>query len=162
MSIPYASTSDFALFFDVNALGELGSDTGGDSPTSSIVSNALSAASYDVQSFVLTGGTYTSAELDDLQTGGDLTLKRLVCVKAAEILVGRRLGAVPDFLKTQVEQANLTLMDLRNGRKVFGSLADAHADSMNPSASFVSVQARAGLRMASDSEFFPRRITDTV
>lgn len=160
MSIPYATTTDFALYVDVNALGELGTDTSSDNATSSIVSAALEAASYDVQSYVLRGGVYTSDDLDTLQSDGDKTLKRTVCVLAAEILVARRLGDLPPSLKSMVEKANLTLIDMRDGKRVFGDLATEHSDAMNPTVSFVSSAQRPKMRMTADSDFFAPRITE--
>lgn len=164
MAVPYATTADFANCFDVRALNELCSDSDADGSYSgnSLLEEILTQASYDVQSYVLRGSVYTAEELDQIQTSGDRLLVRLTCVLAAEMLLVRRMGTVPDGIRRELDRAYGTLADLRDGKRVFGDLSASKAGAVNPTVSFVSASQRPGLKMAADAEFFPYRITEAT
>jgi len=164
MALPYADTDDFAKCFDIRALNELCSDTDADGSYSgnSLLTEMLTQASYDIQTYALRGSVYTAEELDTIATAGDRSLVRLTCVLACEMLLIRRMGTIPDAIRREVDKAYGTLADLRDGKRVFGQLADTKAAAVNPMVSFVSVSQRPNLRMTADSSFFPPRITEAT
>lgn len=163
MPSPYATAAQFIANYDEVALRQLAGDDGTDGAVSlsnDIIDNALRRASDEVRSFTLRGGMYTDADLDALQTSGDLMLVGVVCDVAAGILYARRMADMPESVKARLAKADQTLRDLRAGGVVFGDSAAERQDAGEPSLSIVSASARAKIGMVSDSPFFPGRRTE--
>jgi hypothetical protein len=165
MPIPYASVTDLAKYADSRMLARLGSDTDADgtvSDANAILAGALERASYEVRTYALRGGQYSSADLDSLQSAGDKTLVGLVCDIAVAILLARRMREVPEAMRMQLARANDTLAALRDGKVIFtGStdIAGTKADAAQATIGIVSASQRGSMRMASDQPFFPPRRT---
>jgi hypothetical protein len=160
MSIPYATVTEFSKVVDVRALAELGGDSDADSTVdanNAILTGALTRASHEVRSYALRGAQYSSADLDTLQAADDWSLKGLVCDIALGILIARRVGGIPDSVKDRLAKANQSLLDLRDGKIVFGGLANVRADAGVPGVSVVSIPERERLGMATDQPFYPSR-----
>ncbi len=158
MSIPYATVTQFKDFVDERLLAELGADAESDGAVTSgntIIMAALTRASHELQTFALRGGAYTTDDLDDLQTAGNMMLIGIVCDLALGVLLSRRGGPYGDALSDRMNRTNAILGDLRAGHRVFPVSTTVAATQ--PSLSVITLQQRGALGMVADSEFFPRR-----
>lgn len=158
MPVPYADVDRFKESVDERLLAELGIDTDNDGVVDSnnvIIEAALVRASHETQSYALRGGIYTEVDLDNLQAAGNWLLIGTVCDIALGILFARRGGPYGESVRDRLDRANRTLIDLRDGMKIFP--IGANIDASKPMLSIMSTQQRGALGMVADSAFFPQR-----
>jgi hypothetical protein len=158
MPVPYATVDQFKSSVDERLLAELGIDAEEDGVVDSsntIIMAALMRASHEVQSFAFRGGIYSESDLDALQTAENWLLIGMTCDIALAILLARRGGPFGDAVRDRLDRANASMVDLRDGRRVFP--VASNIDASKPALSIISQVQRGNLGMVADSDFFPRR-----
>lgn len=138
----YATPADLLKRYDARDIGDLASDTGtqvsaGSIPTDPNVLAALADASGDIDSALMAGNRYTSADLTSLAGNTASKLIRLTCDIAMGYLLARRPGFDMDRLKQFREQNHFMLERLRKGENVFDLAPQKEAgviDHATPSA----------------------------
>lgn len=121
----YAAASDLIARKDVNVLGDLVSDSGARVSSAGLASDTNMAAALDdasglVDSALLQGKRYSTADLSALTGNSAAYLKRIVCDIAFWLLWDRKpaYGGVEDRAGAR-EQARQALDDLRTGKHIF-------------------------------------------
>ena len=155
VSRQYCTYAQFASRYDVRKLADLSSDSGTsttDPSTSSIVADALTDASADIDSAIKAGKTYTEGQLDELLSRGDQTLVRLCATLAMGYMYARRGAGVPDGHQRLIDRAEDTLRDLARGEMVLGTVTDS---AQTPSAYRPSDAERRRLFPASTLPIYP-------
>lgn len=155
----YITVAELTEAHDIRSLQNLGADTATDGTANSsntILLNAIERASAQVESFAARGGIYTLTDLTAIQAADDWTLKGLVVELAIAHTYRRRGGRIPADLSDRISEAEKTLEDLRDGKRVFGSDDDA-ISAGKPSAVVVDQSQRARLNSVADEPFFPQR-----
>lgn len=128
----YATPADLLKRYDARDIGDLASDTGtqvstGSIPTDANVLAALADASGDIESALLAGNRYTTADLAAVTGNTASKLIRLTCDIAMGYLLSRRPGYDPERLKAFREQNHFMLERLRKGENVFDLTAQKDA-----------------------------------
>lgn len=158
----YITVAELAEAFDADLLSGLGTDTttpGTVNESNAILLNAIERASGEIESKSLKGGRYTKSDLSTLQSSDDWILKGLVATLAMKYLYARRAGEVPSAIATMVSDAEEQADELKDGKSIFDH--DASKTAGKISISVIDENTRGRIHMAADSEYFPRRPTQT-
>jgi phage gp36-like protein len=120
----YAAASDLLARFDNTVVAELCADDHQEVPSEDLATNtnllaALADASGDVESAMLIGERYTTAQLEAL-TGNSLgKLKRITCTIAMAYLMERRPLVHVSNAERLLKRAEEYLEQLRTGQRIF-------------------------------------------
>ncbi|MGH2621024.1 MAG: hypothetical protein ACRDHG_10710 [Anaerolineales bacterium] len=120
----YCSAADFVKYIDVRMIRDLVRDDGtranlADMLTEPVLTEALLAASGEVESACLVGNRYTPTDLLALTGASAAKLRRMVAWLAVDIIYERR-GYVDRELPAGIEKAENGLERLRQGERIFG------------------------------------------
>ena len=145
----YATPQHLVERHDVDVIGDLATDNRTrlskiDILASTNVQTALTDASGNVEVALLQGGQYTPEQLQKIidnenspapnntknQAGH---LRRIVCWLAMAVLFERRPGIHADLADKYLERGDRYLMDIANGKNVFGIPDEKHVDAGTPS-----------------------------
>lgn len=163
MAAAYVDVADLLVRSDRNDVAELASDDGTPIPevalpSDPIVNAILEDAEGEVIANLLSGGRYSTEDLD-LLTGSALSfLKRMICAIAMLHLYARRPSWKPELLDSYAKLSEMYFKKMASGEAIFGG------DSNREGASLASVDGPSlsdirDLNMITDrSGYFRRRV----
>lgn len=160
----YASASDLLARFDNTVVAQLCADDDQEVPAEDLATNtnllaALADASGDVESAMLIGERYTTAQLDAL-TGNSLgKLKRITSTIAMAYLLERRPVVHLSNAEKLLERAEQYLEQLRTGQRIF-NVTDNVVDKQLPTISGPTTAKYDELRLLPDrmvTRYFPEQ-----
>jgi hypothetical protein len=157
----YATSADLEHSLDQRVVAELCSDTGVPMPgPNPMITHALERGTAIVRSYIRVGGMYGEDDISALVAAKDPLLVMLVVDLASEFLFQRRGMRLSPAIEQRVKQAYSYLEGLREGKMLFGSIAQ-NAEAGKPIVKAVPLENRAWYAQASASPFFPPRRGDT-
>tara|TARA_Y100000310_G_scaffold199050_1_gene199033 strand:- start:3960 stop:4466 length:507 start_codon:yes stop_codon:yes gene_type:complete len=159
----YAAPGDLTDRFDATVIKDLVSDTG--EPVDDVTGDdkvlaALADASGRVDAALLTGGLYSTDDLEGF-TGNNLALlKRITCELAMAYLLGRRQEKYgDDYFRRINKSAEEYLERLRKGERLFGLPASIRAGLPNVDGMTAIEYENLNLLPDRTREFYPHRQT---
>lgn len=120
----YADAFDLVDRKSAQTIGDLVSDSGeavdeGDLSSNARVTAALDSASGAIESALLAGGRYSTADLGSLSGNGLAYLKMITCDIAMTYLFARKPTTSVDEYKAAQDLADVHLERLRKGERIF-------------------------------------------
>lgn len=158
-----STVADLLLRYDANEVGDLVSDVGGrvsptDLLTNGVVLTAIGDAQGDVDTALIAGNRYTTAELAALTGNSESKLKRIECGRAMYYLLSRRPAFDPARLDDFDSWTRKQLERLRRGENVFDLEDQRNAGVLGHSTQ--TIQSVENMRLVRDQtrHYYPQRV----